>query len=153
LIVEDLGLITPDVDELREELGFPGMRVLQFAFGSNSENNHLPHHHIRNMAVYTGTHDNDTTVGWFKSRPPRSRERRFCLKYLKAASRRIQWDFMRAALASVANIAIIPLQDLLGLDSTARMNLPATNAGNWSWRFSQGALTPTLANKLKKLSQ
>jgi 4-alpha-glucanotransferase len=162
IIAEDLGVITPDVVALREEFGFPGMRILQFGFGSDAKNIDLPHNYVPNVVSYTGTHDNDTTAGWFQSvagegstRTAKQieRERKFCLDYLNADGEEIHWDFIRGVLASVANTAIIPLQDLLGLGTEARMNLPNTTAGNWSWRFRSGALTDDLAERLKNLTE
>ena len=137
------------------------MRILQFAFSDDTKNHDLPHNYTRNTVVYTGTHDNDTTVGWFNSHVGEGsirdaeqivRERKFCLDYLNSDAIEIQWDFIRAVMASVADTAFVPLQDLLGLGSEARMNLPASSAGNWSWRFRQGDLTSELAEKLKNLS-
>jgi 4-alpha-glucanotransferase len=162
LIAEDLGVITPDVVALREEFGFPGMRILQFGFGSDSQNIDLPHNYVPNVVAYTGTHDNDTTVGWFQSvagegstRTAKQieRERKFCLDYLNTEGEEIHWDFIRTVLASVANTAIIPLQDLLGLGTEARMNLPNSTEGNWAWRFASGALTTNLAARLKALTE
>ena len=133
IIAEDLGVITPDVVALREEFGFPGMRILQFGFGGDSKNIDLPHNYVPNVVAYTGTHDNDTTVGWFRSvagegstrtEKQIERERAFCLEYLNTKGEEIHWDFIRGVLASVANTAIVPLQDLLGLGTEARMNLP-----------------------------
>jgi 4-alpha-glucanotransferase len=162
IIAEDLGVITPDVVALREAFGFPGMRILQFAFGSDTKNIDLPHNYEQNIVAYTGTHDNDTTVGWFSSvagegstRTAKQieREREFCLEYLKTDGKEIHWDFIRALLASVANTAIVPLQDLLGLGTEARMNLPNTTAGNWTWRFKSNALTSEIAARLRKLTE
>lgn len=162
IIAEDLGVITPDVVALRDEFGFPGMRILQFAFGGDTKNIDLPHNYERNVVAYTGTHDNDTTVGWFSSvagegstRTAKQidREREFCLEYLKTDGKEIHWDFIRALLASVANTAIVPLQDLLGLGTEARMNLPNTTEGNWAWRFNPHALTGELAARLRKLTE
>lgn len=162
IIAEDLGVITPDVEELRDELGFPGMKVLQFAFGGDSSSGDLPHNFKRNLVVYTGTHDNDTTVGWFRSSVGESStreaseidfERAFCLKYLDSDGREINWDFIRAALSSVADTAITPLQDVLGLGNDARMNLPNSTSGNWSWRFEDGALTQDIAFRLLDLTR
>jgi 4-alpha-glucanotransferase len=160
IIAEDLGVITPDVVALREEFGFPGMRILQFGFGSDSKNIDLPHNYVPNVVAYTGTHDNDTTAGWFQSVAGEGstrtaaqieRERKFCMDYLNTEGEEIHWDFIRAVLASVANTAIIPLQDLLGLGTEARMNLPNSTEGNWAWRYRSGSLT--MATRLKKLSQ
>lgn len=162
IIAEDLGVITPDVVALRDEFGFPGMRILQFAFSSDAQNHDLPHNYHPNVVVYTGTHDNDTTVGWFnsvagpgstRSAEQIEREQQFCLRYLNTDGREFHWDFIRAVLASVANTAVVPLQDLLGLGTGARMNLPNTIAGNWSWRYQAGDLTPEIRERLKSLSE
>jgi 4-alpha-glucanotransferase len=162
IIAEDLGVITPDVEALRDDFGLPGMRILQFAFGGDTLNHDLPHNYIKNCVVYTGTHDNDTTVGWFTSVAGEGstrnseqieRERNFCLQYLNTDGHEIHWDFIRTVLASVADTAIIPLQDLLGLGNDARMNLPNSTSGNWSWRYKTGALTHELAERLKHLTQ
>jgi 4-alpha-glucanotransferase len=163
IIAEDLGVITPDVERLRDDFGLPGMRILQFAFGGgNPHNRDLPHNYIQNVVVYTGTHDNDTTVGWFNSHAREGstrdeeqikREREFCLKYLNTDDHEIHWDFIRAALSSVADLAIIPLQDVLGLGTEARMNLPASTSGNWNWRCPQGALTDELSARLKEMTE
>ncbi|HVF50573.1 MAG TPA: 4-alpha-glucanotransferase [Pyrinomonadaceae bacterium] len=161
IIAEDLGVITPDVEALRDDFGFPGMRILQFAFGGDPRNVDLPHNYVRNVVVYTGTHDNDTTVGWFKSAAGAgstrsaeqiTRERRFCLDYLDSDGEEIHWDFIRAVLASVANTAIVPLQDVLGLGNEARMNLPNSTSGNWDWRYRDGALTAEIRERLKRLT-
>src|ERR1044072_6417892 len=160
IIAEDLGVITPDVVALREEFGFPGMRILQFGFGSDSKNIDLPHNYVPNVVAYTGTHDNETTVGWFQSVAGEGstrtaeqieRERKFCMDYLNTDGKEIQWDFIRGVLASVANTAIVPLQDLLGLGTEARMNLPNSTEGNWAWRFTN--LKDDLATRLKQLSE
>ncbi len=164
IIAEDLGVITEDVEALRDRFGFPGMRILQYAFGGDTRNRDLPHNHPRNSVAYTGTHDNNTTVGWFASHaggdgPTRdaaqvSRERDFCLSYLNSNGDEIHWDFIRAALASVADTAIIPLQDVLGLGAQARMNLPAsTTAGNWSWRYATEELTDQHSHRLRELTR
>jgi 4-alpha-glucanotransferase len=162
IIAEDLGVITPDVVALREEFGFPGMRILQFGFGGDSKNIDLPHNYVPNVVAYTGTHDNDTTVGWFQSVAGEGstrtaaqieRERKFCMNYLNTDGKEIHWDFIRGVLASVANKAIIPLQDLLGLGTEARMNLPNSTEGNWAWRYQPGALTDQIAARLKQLSE
>ena len=159
IIAEDLGVITPDVEELRDRFGFPSMRIMQFGF---NEPPHLPHNYARNMCVYTGTHDNDTTVGWFNSEAgvgstrtgeQIERERRRALDYLASNGREINWDFIRAVLASVADTAIVPAQDVLGLGSEARMNLPATTSGNWAWRLREGALTGEHAARLRRFSE
>ena len=141
IIAEDLGVITPDVVELRKEFGFPGMRVLQFAFSGEKDNVNLPENFDRDVVAYTGTHDNDTAVGWFNhlsqiNTTDAEDTRDFCLNYLQSDGREINWDFIRAVLSSVADTAIIPLQDVLGLGSEARMNTPNTMSGNWRWRYA-----------------
>jgi len=162
LIAEDLGVITPDVVALREEFRFPGMRILQFGFGGDSKNIDLPHNYVPNVVAYTGTHDNDTTVGWFNSVAGEGstrtaeqieRERAFCLNYLNTKGEEIHWDFIRAVLASVADTAIVPLQDLLGLGTEARMNLPNSTEGNWAWRYDSGQLSDEIAARLRKLTE
>ena len=162
IIAEDLGVITPDVEALRDDFGLPGMRILQFAFGSDPQNTDLPHNYIRNCVVYTGTHDNDTIVGWFQSvagagstrnAEQIERERKFCLDYLNSDGTTIHWDFIRALLASVADTAIIPLQDVLGLGTQARMNLPNSMSGNWAWRFTADLLTNEHSERLRKLTE
>ena len=163
LVAEDLGLITPAVEALRDQFGFPGMRILQFAFGDDPKaRDYQPHNYPGHCVVYTGTHDNDTTLGWFESRAGAgttrtaaqiSEERRFALAYLGTDGRAIHWDLIRLALASVAETAIVPLQDVLGLGTTARMNLPGTMEGNWRWRFREGMLTPEGARRLRELTE
>ncbi len=162
IIAEDLGVITPEVDQLRDDFGFPGMRVLQFAFGGDAAVIHLPHNYNRNVVAYTGTHDNDTTVGWFQGAAGADStrteieidsERNFCKKYLDTSGEEIHWDFIREVLSSVANTAIIPLQDVLGVGSEGRMNLPNSTEGNWSWRFAAGALTDSICDRLREMSE
>lgn len=146
-IAEDLGLITPDVVALRERLEIPGMRVMQFGFGNPGAHIYLPHKFEPNTVVYTGTHDNDTTLGWWKTGASEE-ERRLAQAYLGDASDGIHWAMIRAAEASVARQCVIPLQDVLGLDSIGRMNIPSSANGNWSWRYDAESLTPDLARKL-----
>ena len=162
MIAEDLGVITPDVEELRDGFGFPGMRILQFAFGGDAKNHDLPHNYIENCIAYTGTHDNDTTVGWWKSQAGKgstrgaadiTREHEYCLKYLHTDGREIHWDLIRAVWASVAHTAIAPLQDVLGIGTEGRMNLPASTSGNWFWRYIDGSLTPEMIERLKELTE
>jgi 4-alpha-glucanotransferase len=156
MIVEDLGEITPDVNELRERLGFPGMKVLQFAFGEDAHgvptgrNPYLPHNYEPNFVVYTGTHDNDTTVGWFASLG--EAERAAVRRYLGTDGHDIAWDLVRLAFGSVAEWAIVPLQDVLSLGSEARMNVPGRPEDNWTWRYAEGALTPAHAERLAELT-
>jgi 4-alpha-glucanotransferase len=146
LIAEDLGLITPEVEAMRDQFGLPGMRILQFAF-SDSKNPYLPHNFVPRTVVYTGTHDNDTTLGWFATLP--DNERGFLRRYLPQASGgTIAWDLIRLAWGSVANYAIAPLQDLLSLPTEARMNLPGKAEGNWRWRFRSEMLTPEILDRL-----
>lgn len=151
IIVEDLGVITPDVDALRETLGYPGMRVLQFAFGGDSSNPYLPHNYVHDTVVYTGTHDNDTIVGWFRACS--AAERAHVQRYLGVSGDDIAWDLIRAALASVGDLAIVPLQDVLELDGASRMNRPGTMAGNWAWRFEHHMLAPWRAERLAELTE
>lgn len=155
VIAEDLGDITPEVLQLRDHFGFPGMKILQFAFGGDARNQDLPHNYVGNSVVYTGTHDNDTTIGWWLSRAGKkfSQEREFCLRYLNSRGNEMNWDMMRTGWASVSNTAIAPVQDILGLGTEARMNLPATTSGNWLWRMKPGAVTPKIAERLKELSE
>jgi 4-alpha-glucanotransferase len=162
IIAEDLGVITPDVEKLRDHFGFPGMRILQFAFSSDPKNIDLPHNYHRNVVVYTGTHDNDTTAGWFRSvagagstrsEAQINSERDFCMQYLNTTGEEIHWDLIRAALVSVADTALLPLQDLLGLGTEARMNLPNSTKGNWTWRFKNGELTDDQATRLRQLTE
>ncbi len=148
IVAEDLGLITPDVEALRDEFDFPGMKILHFAFDSGADNPYLPFQYPRNSVVYTGTHDNDTTLGWFNKRSPEQQER--IRQYLGCTSPDgIHWDLVRLAMSSVSDLAITQLQDLLGLDSEARMNSPSQQMGNWGWRYWQGALTPELRDRLR----
>jgi 4-alpha-glucanotransferase len=148
---EDLGVITPDVENLRDSFTFPGMRILQYAFGGDPKNNYLPHNYIENCVAYTGTHDNDTVVGWFEL--ANSVEREFCLNYLNSKGEEIHWDFIRAIWESVGDTAIVPMQDLLGLAGDARMNLPAFKSGNWDWRCKVGDFSPEIAEKLRDLTE
>jgi 4-alpha-glucanotransferase len=150
-IAEDLGHITPEVFALRERLGIPGMKALQFGFGDRGSHIYLPQNFEPNSVVYTGTHDNDTTLGWWKSSAAPD-EKRHAATYLGEATDGVNWAFIRAAFASVARLAIIPLQDILGLGAEARMNVPSVSDGSWTWRFENGALQPALAEKLAALA-
>jgi 4-alpha-glucanotransferase len=149
LIAEDLGVITPEVEALRDEFHLPGMRILQFAF-SGPDNRFLPHHYTRNTVVYTGTHDNDTTVGWHAEAS--DGERWFMHRYFPGMGADIAWDLIRVAWSSVADYALTPLQDLLSLPTSARMNYPGKPAGNWTWRFVTGQVTPALMDRLGDLT-
>lgn len=149
VVAENLGIITPEVEALRRRFGLPGMVVLQFAFDGAARNPHLPHNHAADDVVYTGTHDNDTTRSWFDTAPDAVRDR--ALDYLGLPGETMPMPLIRAALASVAVLAVLPLQDVLGLDGTARMNTPGTVEGNWAWRLVPGQLTPELAGRLRAL--
>ena len=164
LIAEDLGAVTPAVTALRRRFGLPGTKILQFAFGTDPQApSFLPHNYPRRSVVYTGTHDNDTAVGWFgnpggggggasDAGPEAERERQALLRYLGSESARdIHWQMIGAAMRSVANLAVVPVQDLLGLGSEARMNRPGTATGNWSWRLDPGALDAAIAERLRAL--
>lgn len=150
-IAEDLGVITPAVRALQRGLSLPGMRVLQFAFSGTARGHDLPHNYTPNTAVYTGTHDNDTTRGWFATR--KGHERAYALAYLNCEPQDVTWAMIRAAYASVARMAIIPLQDALDLGSEARMNFPSRPDGNWEWRYAESDLTDALAQRLRALAE
>ncbi len=150
IIAEDLGYLTPQVRRMLRQTGFPGMKVLQFAFSDpEGGSDYLPHRYPRNCVVYAGTHDNDTIQGWLRAAPPR--ERAFARAYLRLSGREgYHWGVMRAAWASAAGLAVMQAQDLLGLGSQARMNTPSTLGGNWQWRLTEGALYPALARRLRR---
>jgi len=163
IVAENLGVITPEVEAIRHEFGFPGMSILQFAFGADSQaSSFRPHNYPHELVAYTGTHDNDTTVGWWTSTGAGGstrtaeeveHERAFARAYLNMTSQEaIQWAFIRVLMASVADTAIGPLQDVLGLGNEARMNLPASAQGNWRWRFAAGSLTNDHAARLHQLA-
>jgi 4-alpha-glucanotransferase len=135
LVAEDLGVITDEVNELRTATGLPGMAVLQFAFGSDAGNAYLPHNYSRNTVAYSGTHDNDTSLGWYRSLADDSEEKNYLRRYLRVSGDAIAWDLVRAAIQSAAHLAIVPLQDLLSLGSEARINTPGAPMGNWQWRY------------------
>jgi len=161
IVAENLGVITPAVEELREQFGYPGMSILQFAFGTDAEAHKFrPHNFPRARVVYTGTHDNDTTVGWWESSGAGdstrasdevAREKALALQYLGADGREMNWTLIRTALASVADTVIVPLQDVLGLGSEARMNLPGRASGNWRFRFSWDQITPDIIERLRAM--
>ena len=152
VIAEDLGFLTPSVLKLVKKTGYPGMKVLQFAFDSKEESVYLPHNYTQNCVVYTGTHDNDTTVSWYASL--KRREKTFVRRYLHCRNGRdVPWAMIRAALSSVADMAVIPMQDYLGLDGEARMNLPSTLGGNWTWRMRADACTQELAAEIRALAK
>jgi 4-alpha-glucanotransferase len=155
LIAEDLGVITPDVEALRDGLELPGMAVLQFAFEDLGDgvgrSGFLPHNHRRRLVVYTGTHDNSTLQGWWADKDAGTRT--LVRRYLNSDGEQIHWDFIRAALASVADLALFPLQDVLGLGAEATMNRPGTGDGNWVWRYREGDLTQETAGRLRDLTR
>jgi 4-alpha-glucanotransferase len=162
MIAEDLGVITADVDELREQTRFPGMRILQMAFGDDPKaQEYRPHNYMENCVVYTATHDHNTTVGWFTAEPgiqttqtkeQVEEERLYARKYAGGNGSEIHWNFIRLAMSSVAAKAVFPLQDVLGLGSESRMNLPGTPQGNWEWRFVPEMLTDGVRNRLKEFT-
>jgi 4-alpha-glucanotransferase len=150
LVAEDLGVITPEVVALRKAFGLPGMRVLQFAFDGNPENPHLPYMHEPDNVAYTGTHDNDTALGWYRRLDPAIRAR--VDLFLRAAADAMPEMLIRAALGSVARLAVVPAQDVLALGSEARLNTPGTSTGNWSWKLPPGALDAQLAERYARLN-
>ena len=150
LIAEDLGQINPQVYQLRDELALPGMKILQFGFGNGPEDNFLPHNYPIHCVAYTGTHDNDTAIGWFET--AQEKEKDFCRRYLNSSGEDIAWDMIRCIWASVANIAIAPLQDFLQKGSEARMNFPGRASGNWAWRFQHHEITPELINRIAEIN-
>jgi 4-alpha-glucanotransferase len=153
-VAEDLGLITKEVDELREHYGMPGMRILQFGFSDRGSHLYLPHRFVPNTVAYTGTHDNNTTLGWWLD-DCTDQERVNVQTYLQTIGHpaEIVWAMIRAAARSVASICIFPLQDILHLGSEARMNTPAAGAGNWTWRYEPDALHPDFATKMATLME
>jgi len=148
VIAEDLGVITPDVVELRLSYDLPGMKVFQFAFSTNPTDPFLPHNYELNCVAYTGTHDNDTAFGWYETAP--EEERDFIRRYLARPGDDISWDMIRAVWSSVAVFTLTPMQDVLGLGNEARMNLPGRASGNWTWRMHPDALNPQVLNRLKE---
>jgi 4-alpha-glucanotransferase len=163
VLAENLGVITPEVEAIRHRFGFPGMAVLQFAFGDDPQApDFKPHNYPREIVAYTGTHDNDTTAGWWNSSGQGdstrtaaaiAAERALACEYLGTDGSEIQWSFIRALMASVADTVIFPVQDVLGLGSEARMNMPSTLGKNWKWRMSPGTLGPRHAERLLRLGQ
>lgn len=149
IIVEDLGFLTPSVRKMVKDSGFPGMKVLQFAFDPREESDYLPHNYTSHSVVYTGTHDNETSVGWFQTAPRECVS--FAKKYLSLTKEEgYHWGMMRGAWASVSDFAIVPMQDVLGLGNKARMNTPSTLGCNWKWRAKKDQITPALAAKIRK---
>lgn len=154
IIAEDLGFITDSVRQLVETCGYPGMKVLEFAFDSREEANYLPHTYSHNCVVYTGTHDNETLVGWYAGLAQGDREMaRDYMGNRRTPQEELHWDFIRLAMMSVADLCIIPIQDYLGLDNTARINKPSTLGGNWQWRLTKGRITPELITRIRSLTR
>jgi 4-alpha-glucanotransferase len=150
IIAEDLGVITADVEQLRDHFNLPGMKILQFAFDSGPGNPYLPHNHIPNSVIYTGTHDNNTTLGWWKALDKTGKQQ--VKDYLLRPCRDMPWPLIETAMASVARLAIIPLQDLLGLPDSARMNRPGTAHGNWQWRLLPNQLDSEITVKFRHVT-
>jgi 4-alpha-glucanotransferase len=149
-IAEDLGLITPEVEKLRDDLHLTGIKVLQFAFGSDAKNVNLPHNYKPNFLVCTGTHDNDTTLGWLNS--AKGKEKKMISRYLGEPEQALQ-KAIETVFASTAKMAIVPMQDVMGLGTIARMNIPGTSSGNWDWRFNWNQLQLSHIKTLKKLTE
>ena len=153
IIAEDLGFLTPTVYKLLEDTGFPGMKVLQFAFSTDERSNYLPYFYERNCVVYTGTHDNDTVQGWYETMD--KDQKRFTRDYMDNGStpkNEVAWDFIRLAVSSVADLAIVPLQDYLCIGKEGRINTPSTLGGNWTWRLKKGEFTAKIRKRCRKLN-
>jgi 4-alpha-glucanotransferase len=151
LVAEDLGIITDEVTALREKYGMPGMKILQFAFGDDASNPYLPHQHTQDSVSYTGTHDNNTTVGWFAELDDSIKERIYA--YFGGSKETIPWLLIRASLASVSQLSVLPMQDILSLDGEHRMNVPGTTEGNWNWRFEWDMVDESCSIRLKNLNE
>ena len=151
IIAEDLGVITPEVERLRDDFNLPGMKILQFAYSSDASNENLPHNYTSNFIAYTGTHDNDTSLGWFNSID--KKERRFLHKYIAGKGKQFVENFIETVWASAAHTAIIPMQDVLGLDTDARMNTPGIAGGNWDWRFTWAQVRNNHKFFLKRITE
>jgi 4-alpha-glucanotransferase len=136
IIAEDLGILTPSVERMLADTGLPGMAVLQFAFGGDARNLYLPHNLTLNKVIYPGTHDNDTTLGWYSTAGEKTRDH--VRRYLRVTGGEAGWDFIRSAYSSVCGIAVIPMQDIMSLGSEARFNTPGKPDGNWRWRLADG---------------
>jgi 4-alpha-glucanotransferase len=149
IVAEDLGVITTEVDNLRKRYGWPGMKILQFAFDGSPNNPYLPHNHTRQSVVYTGTHDNDTTLGWFNQLD--AKQQASVQEYLGMPGEDMPWSLIRSALSSTAQLAVVPLQDLLALGSEHRMNTPGQNGDNWDWQYAWDQVPPDLAVRLRHL--
>jgi 4-alpha-glucanotransferase len=154
LIAEDLGLVTPDVRELIQKFGLPGMKVLLFAFGGDSASPYLPHNHVPGCILYTGTHDNNTARGWFEG-DATEEEKKYFFRYLgkEVPSEEVSGELIRLGMMSVADTVILPVQDLLGLGAESRMNTPSTQEGNWKWKLLPGQITPGHGERLRELTE
>jgi len=150
ILAEDLGVITPDVVELRDSFELPGMRIFQFAFGDGPAYGFLPHHYPVQCVVYTGTHDNDTALGWYQR--VGDEEKDFYHRYMDRDGSNVSWEMIRGAWSSVAVFALAPMQDFLELDNAARMNYPGNPSGNWTWRMPANALTEELKTRIKEIN-
>ncbi len=150
IVAEDLGVITADVEELRDQFNLPGMKILQFAFDSGPSNPYLPHNHVPNSVIYPGTHDNNTSLGWWQALDSKGKQQ--VRDYLKRPCRDMPWTLIETTLASVAKLAVIPLQDLLGLDGKSRMNRPGTARGNWQWRLQEGQTSREITEQLRHVT-
>jgi 4-alpha-glucanotransferase len=153
IIAEDLGLITPGVVALRDKYNLPGMKVLQFAFHENNDDPFLPHNHIPNCVVYTGTHDNNTTIGWWRTGEATRAAKRSLTRYVGHKIEHANWELIRVGMASPAHTFIIPFQDIISADQRARMNTPGSASGNWSWRFAPAALEGKSKARLAQWTQ
>ena len=154
IIAEDLGYLTDSVIDLVKSTGFPGMKVLQFAFDSREESDYLPHNYQKNCVVYTGTHDNDTIRGWYEVL--NSEDKELSIQYMNNRNtppEEIHWDFIRLAMASVADLCVIPLQDYLGIGTKGRINTPSTLGDNWKWRMPKDVLDDELAEKICRMTK
>ena len=152
IFAEDLGIITPEVEKLRDTLGFPGMKILQFGFDGTGESTFLPHQlSTRNCICYTGTHDNDTTCGWYEHTSEQNKDK--VRRYMNTDASSVSWDFIRTCLGTIAKYAIFPVQDLLKLGSEHRMNTPGTATGNWEFRYRSGLLDEGMAKGLKQMTE
>ncbi|GMQ56055.1 4-alpha-glucanotransferase [Vallitalea sediminicola] len=151
IIAEDLGIITDEVKKLRDDYNLPGMKILQFAFEDLADNEFLPHNYHYNSICYSGTHDNDTSSGWYNKTPQINKDK--VRRYMNTDGRNISWDFIRTCFGSVSKMAIVPLQDILSLDSNARMNIPGSSMGNWQWRYTSNMLTENIVDKLKEITK
>ena len=151
IIAEDLGIITDEVNELRDKLQFPGMKVLQFAFDDSENNDYLPHNYDKNCVVYTGTHDNDTTLGWYRNANENEKDK--LRRYMNVSGENVSWDLIRLAMSSTAVFSIFPLQDIMKLDESARMNTPSVAGGNWQWRYTDDMLRDEYSETLMYLTK